>query len=208
MDAGRELAAARLMLVSPGAPAAAASLPQRARAAAEAGVDWIQIREKHLAAAALFRLVRDVHEAVRGTATRVLVNGRADVAVAAGVAGVHLPEDALPVREVRAAFPALVVGASCHSPAAAVRAEREGADYVVFGPVFATPGKEERAAGAAALAAVARAVRVPVYAIGGIDLATAAAARDAGARGLAAIRLFGGPPEALRDRVARLRARS
>lgn len=191
------------MLVSGAVPPAA--LPERARAASAAGVDWVQVREKHLAAGALARLVADVLGAVRGGAARVLVNGRPDVAVATGAAGVQLPEDGLPVREVRAAFRGLVIGASCHSRAAAERAERDGADFVVFGPVFPTPGKEARAAGVARLAEVARGARIPVLAIGGIDLSTAAAAVAAGARGLAAIRLFAdpAPPDAL---VARLKA--
>ena len=193
------------MMVSGGTPEAARDLPRRARAAAAAEIEWVQVREKHLSAAALLRLVAEVQDELRGCATRVLVNGRPDVASAAGAAGVQLPEEGLPVREVRAAFPGLVIGASRHSLLSARRAEDEGADLVVFGPVFATPGKEGRASGAAALADVVRALRVPVFAIGGIDPATAPAARAAGARGLAAIRVFAQPPEGLPTLAQRLR---
>jgi thiamine-phosphate diphosphorylase len=194
------------MLVSDRGRQGARGLPQRAAAAAAAGIDWVQVREKDLPDAALLALVRDVQSAVAGGATRVLVNGRPDVAAAAGAAGVQLPEEGLPVPEVRRAFPALVLGASCHSPAAARRAEQAGADLVVFGPVFATPGKEARSLGIEGLAEAVRSVRVPVYAIGGVDAANAAAAVAVGARGLAAIRLFLDPPEPLPALVARLKA--
>jgi thiamine-phosphate pyrophosphorylase len=194
------------MLVSDRSRQGARSLPQRAREAAAAGLDWVQVREKGLADGALLHLAREVQSAVSGTATRVLVNARPDVAVAAAAAGVQLPEEGLPVREVRRAFPSLVVGASCHSLEAARRAEADGAHFVVLGPVFATPGKEDRSLGLARLAEVVRATHLPVYAIGGIDAASAPRAVAAGARGLAAIRLFLDPPEPLPALVARLRA--
>jgi thiamine-phosphate pyrophosphorylase len=193
------------MLVSDGAPEGARTLPARARAAARAGVDWIQIREKHITGAELWRLAVEVGASVAGTRAGVLVNGRPDVAQAAGLAGVQLPADGLPVREVRRSFPGLVIGASCHAEDEALRAEAGGADFLLVGPVFATPGKESRALGAARFAAIVRAVRVPVMAIGGVDLASAGQAIAAGARGLAAIRLFREPPAAWEAVVRRLR---
>ena len=162
----------------------------RAAAAARAGVDAIQVREKGLADRALRELVAAVVAAAAGTRARVLVNGRPDVAAAAGAAGVQLPEEGLAVADVRRAFPALVIGASCHSVEAVRRAAGEGADFVLLGPVFATPGKEERALGTAVLAAAAAAVPVPVHAIGGVTPAHVPALRAAGARGGAAIRPF------------------
>jgi thiamine-phosphate pyrophosphorylase len=194
------------MLVSDGARQGLRGLVPRAREAAAAGVDWVQVREKDLPDAALLALVREVQSAVAGTATRVLVNARPDVAVAAGAAGVQLPEEGLPVHEVRRAFPALVVGASCHSLAAARQAEEGGADFAVLGPIFATPGKEARSLGEECLADIARRVHIPVYAIGGIEASNAPRAVAAGARGLAAIRLFLDPPEPLPTLVARLKA--
>ena len=119
-------------------------LPGLAGAAARAGVDWIQVREKDLADRELARLAGAVMRAVEGTPARVLVNGRPDVADVAGADGVQLPEDGLPVSEVKRSFPRLVVGASRHSLEGARRAEAEGADFVLLGPVFATPGKESR----------------------------------------------------------------
>jgi len=172
------------------------ALVERAGRAARAGVDAIQVREKDLPARALARLVRAVRAAVAGTATRVLVNGRPDLALATGADGVQLPEEGLAVGEVRRAFPSLVVGASCHSAEAARRAAAEGAHFVVLGPVFATPGKEERALGLEVLARACAVAGVPVHAIGGVEPARVPALRAAGACGGAAIRPFvEGPPD-------------
>jgi thiamine-phosphate pyrophosphorylase len=183
-----------LMLVTDRRRLGSRSLPALAREAAEAGVDYVQLREKDLGSRALVALAREVVAAVAGTPCAVLVNGRPDVAELVRARGVQLPERGLPVAEVRRAFPRLLVGASCHSVEAAVRAEADGADLVVMGPVFATPGKDERLLGLQPLAAAARALRVPVHAIGGIDPSTAGRAVSAGARGLAAIRAFAAGP--------------
>ncbi len=174
------------------------ALVARVAAAARAGVDLVQVREKALSDRALLAVVSAVRAALASTPTRVLVNGRADVALAAGAHGVQLPEEGLPVAEVKRAFPSLAVGASCHSVDAVLRAAGEGADFVLLGPVFATPGKEERALGLDVLAAAAAAVAVPVHAIGGVTPARVPALRAAGARGGAAIRPFlEGPADAI-----------
>jgi thiamine-phosphate pyrophosphorylase len=186
----RESAAPGLMMVTDRKRMGARPLAEQVRAAAAAGLDFVQLREKDLAGGALLDLARELAEAVAGTATRLLVNGRPDVALAAAAAGVQLPAEGLPVSAVRAAFGTLVIGASCHDLAAARAAEEAGASLVVFGPVFVTPGKETRAQGLEALAQVARAVSIPVYAIGGVDAHNAARARAAGAAGVAAIRPF------------------
>lgn len=165
-------------------------LVARAAAAARAGIDVIQLREKDLADGALKALASAIGDAVAGTQARLLVNGRPDIALAAGAHGVQLPEEGLPVADVKRAFPALTVGASCHSLEAARRAAGDGADFVLLGPVFATPGKEERALGLEVLAAVAAALPVPVHAIGGVTPARVPSLRAAGAQGGAAIRAF------------------
>jgi thiamine-phosphate pyrophosphorylase len=165
-------------------------LVTRAAAAARAGIDTIQLREKDLADRELSGLAAAIAEALAGTGARLLVNGRPDVAVAAGAAGVQIPEEGLPVADVKRAFPGLAVGASCHSLEAARRAAEDGADFVLLGPVFATPGKEERTLGLDVLAAVAAAIRVPVHAIGGVTPSRVPSLREAGAQGGAAIRPF------------------
>ncbi|HEV7502767.1 MAG TPA: thiamine phosphate synthase [Vicinamibacteria bacterium] len=180
----------------PGAPVDA--LVARVAAAARAGVDLVQVREKTLSDRALLAVVSAVCAALASTSTRLLVNGRPDVALAAGAYGVQVPEEGLPVAEVKRAFPSLTVGASCHSVEAARRAAGEGADFVLLGPIFATPGKEERTLGLDVLAAAAAAVAVPLHAIGGVTPARVPALRAAGAQGGAAIRPFReGPADAI-----------
>ncbi len=165
--------------------------------AAAAGLDAVQVREKDMGDRALIALLRAVATELLGSATRLIVNGRPDLATLAGAAGVQLPEEGLPPRAVRRAFPDLAIGASCHSVEGAVRAADEGAHWIVLGPVFATPEKEGRAIGLQAIAEAARRVSVPVHAVGGITAANARQAADAGARGVLAIRAFLDQPVAM-----------
>jgi len=188
--------------------------------AAAAGVDWIQIREKDLPTAQLAELTREAKRRVRVSGshggTRVIVNDRLDVAIAADAGGVHLGEMSLPpievVRWLRspegriAAGEDFLVGVSCHSVAAARGAANADVDYLFFGPVFMTPAKAEFGApqGLERLAEVCSAVTIPVLAIGGITVDNAGACFAAGASGLAAIRMFQESRD-LRETVGRLR---
>jgi thiamine-phosphate pyrophosphorylase len=176
----------------------------RIEGAAAAGVDWIQIREKDLSGRDCASLTREaLHRAAKSQAgraarTRIIVNDRLDVALTENADGVHLGEKSLPVAEAkrlvvdRGARNNFVIGVSCHSLEAARSAARGGADYLFFGPVFATPSKAAFGApqGLERLATVCRAVSIPVLAIGGITLEKASACLAAGASGIAAIRLF------------------
>jgi thiamine-phosphate pyrophosphorylase len=177
------------------------SLTGLVAALARAGLDWVQVREKDLPGRALLEQTRDLVGATHGTATRVIVNGRPDMAVAAGAAGVQLPEEGLPVAAVRRAFPSLLIGASCHSADGIARAAAAGASFALLGPVFATPGKETWALGVDVLRSACETATIPVVAVGGIDRSSAAAAWHAGAQGVAAIRHFleSAPEEAVRD---------
>jgi len=158
-------------------------------AAAAAGVDMIQIREKHLTARALFKFCRDLHAATHDTSARLLLNGRWDIAVAAGLDGVHLPADGIPPATLRPLGPpGFIIGQSCHSPAQVAAAV--GADFCVLGPVFATPSKSGAPMGLAALHAATATSAIPILALGGITIANAASCLGAGAAGLAGIRLF------------------
>jgi thiamine-phosphate pyrophosphorylase len=160
----------------------------RALAGVPAGAALVQLREKGASGRAQVELARALVGLGRA---RVLVNDRVDVALAAGAHGVHLPENGLTVAEARALLPpGAVVGASVHDVDGARARARAGADLLVLGPVWDTPGKP--ACGVGRLAEVARAVAgsgVTLFAVGGIDSAARVrAARDAGADGVAAIR--------------------
>lgn len=171
-------------------------------AATGAGVDLIQIRERDLEAAPLVRLVRTVAARAAGTATRVLVNDRVDVAVAADAGGVHLRADAPDAARVRALLPpGALVGRSTHE-VAEIEHHAPSCDYLLFGSVFPTTSKPAgwRASGLEALAdaVTAAAGRTPVVAIGGITPESAGLCAAAGAAGIAGIGLFlpaaaGGP---------------
>lgn len=155
-----------------------------------AGIGAVQIREKDLDDRALFGLAR-LARAALPPRTRLLVNGRIDVALAAGADGVHLPADGVPTAALRARFgPGVLIGRSTHRVEEVERARDEGADYVTFGPVYATPGKGAPA-GLGELARAA-AAGLPVYALGGVTLERLGELAAAGASGVAAIRMFQG----------------
>jgi thiamine-phosphate pyrophosphorylase len=167
------------------------------RRADAAGVSWIQIREKDLDARALVSLTRFAVAETRTTAALIFVNDRLDVALAGNAAGVHLGEKSLALETVvewrrSAGQLDFLIGVSCHSLESARAAERGGADYIFFGPVFATPSKAAFGApqGIERLREVCAAIAIPVLAIGGVNLENARECIGAGAAGIAAIRLF------------------
>lgn len=136
-------------------------------------------------------LEKEAAELVASCPVPVIVSSRCDIALAAGAAGVNLPERDIPVAGARALLGARLVGRSVHSVETALEAERDGADFVIFGPVWSTASHPGTApAGLGALAAVAGAVRIPVVAIGGVTAARISECRSAGAAGYAAISLF------------------
>ena len=160
--------------------------------AGAAGIDLIQIHERDLPVRSLLALVEETVKRAGAGPTRILVNDRLDVAVAAGAAGVHLPARGFPVEEVRRSYPELLIGASTHNLEELRRAADGGADFAVFGPVFETPSKKAYGPplGLEKLAEATRAVNIPVLALGGVTLENAADCLRAGAAGLAAISLF------------------
>lgn len=173
------------------------ALLERVAAAARAGVHLVQVRERDLDGGPLLRLVERCLEAVRGTAARVVVNDRLDVALAAGAHGVHLRGDSMPASRARQmAPPGFLVGRSVHALDEAVGVTVEGGlDYLVFGPVFPTASKPGHpGTGVEALARVAGATPLPVLAIGGVTGERAEAVMGAGAAGYAALGLFDASP--------------
>ena len=155
-----------------------------------AGLPAVQVREKDLSAAELAVLCRRLREPTRARGALLIVNDRADVALAVGADAVQRTHASLSVADLRAvADGRLRIGASVHSLEDALSAEAEGADWIVFGPVYDTASKRQYGApqGLAKLQRVTSAVRIPVVAIGGITPERVAEVRAAGARGVAAI---------------------
>ena len=172
-----------------------------------AGVDWVQIREKDLPARSLLSLSRAAVEQSRSGRTRVIVNDRMDVALAAQAHGVHLGTRAMPIDLVRRLAPQeFVVGASCHSLSEALAAQARGADYILLGPIFSTPSKLQYGPplGLGILREVTLQVSIPVFALGGIKLERVAPCRENGAAGIAGIRIFQ-DCESLDDLIRQLR---
>ena len=175
-------------------------------AAVAAGVDLIQIRERSLEAGPLCALVTGVLALTRGSATRVVVNDRLDVALACGADGVHLRGDSIPVAAARRLAPVrFLIGKSVHTPEEARMAA--GADYLIAGTVFATSSKIGAATllGVDGLRAIVHESTAPVLAIGGITLDRIDAVASAGAAGVAAIGLFMDVPLDAVVRTARRR---
>ncbi len=186
-------------------------------AAIDGGVTCVQVRDKGGATRALFERVRAVRAVCRARGVPLLVNDRLDVALAADADGVHLGQDDLPAAQARRLLgPQRILGVTAGDPAAAGRAERDGADYIGSAAVYPTRTKPDAgpAIGLDALAAIVRAVRIPVIGIGGIDRASAAAVIGAGAAGIAVVSAIvgAGDPRAaaaeLRAIVERARAAS
>ena len=160
------------------------------QAALRAGVRAVQLREKDLPPRALLALARDLAGLARTYEARVLVNDRVDVCLASGSTGVHLPATGLPVAAARGLVgPDRLIGRSAHSAEEAARAEADGADFVVLGPIFETPSKRVFGPpiGLRELERARACCQVPLFGIGGITTARVRDVLKAGARGVAVI---------------------
>lgn len=175
--------------------------------ASRAGVDYIQLREKDLAAGALESLARDAVRVVRenSSETKLLINSRMDIALACGADGVHLTSTDIPASDARAiaasvqraaAPEAFTVAVSTHTAKEVEQAYADGANFVVFGPVFektSVPAREGIGVEELRVASNIATVKdhaFQIFALGGITLANARACIAAGAAGVAGIRLF------------------
>jgi thiamine-phosphate pyrophosphorylase len=178
-----------------------AALVRQAFRWASDGIDLIQLREKDIPAAALAALAREILQAIATSPTRLLINSRPDIAIATRAHGVHLtasPDELIPtqVRDLYAAasLPGPIITISCHTLEDVRRAHQNKSDAILFAPVFekiiageiSTPGQGLERLRAACTAASP----IPVYALGGVTLENARSCLDAGAAGIAGIRLF------------------
>jgi thiamine-phosphate pyrophosphorylase len=174
------------------------------RLALEAGAPAVQLRDKTAGARALVQQAAELLPLVRAHHARLFINDRVDVALLAGADGVHLGPEDLPVREARRIAPQLQIGYSTDDPEQARAAERDGADYIGCGAVFGTTSKADAAnerIGIHRLDEVARAVRIPVVAIGGItveNVAQVAATKAAGVAVIGAVMRASDPAAATR----------
>jgi len=178
------------------------------RSAVAAQIDLIQIREKNLNASVLYELARRAAEITRATSTRLLINDRADIAATSGADGVHLANSSLPAAVVRQTFgEQFLIGVSAHSLQEANLARNGGADFAVFGPIFATASKRKygKPLGLEALERVCSELKpFPILAIGGVNTNSVADCIAGGARGVAAISMLQ-QPETLADVATQIR---
>ena len=153
------------------------------------GIRMFQLREKDLPAQEIYNYAILMRELLRGYDAYLFINDRVDIAVMVHAEGVHLPSNGLPVEAVKHSFPELIVGKSCHSIEEAIEAEKQGADYIFFSPIFETPNKG-KPKGLEELKKVVSSVNIPVYALGGISEDKIKQVLDTGVYGIAGIRVF------------------
>ena len=180
----------RLMLVTDRTQTGGRSLPALIRQAVNAGLPAVQLRERDLSTGELHALAREIQSMTAPRAVPLIVNDRVDLALALNMDGVHLRANSVPVSVARRLVGAdRLVGVSTHSIGEVEQANRDGADYVLFGPVFDTPSKRlfGPPVGLEALAEVCRRSAIPVFAVGGVTSASAPDVRRAGAHGVAVI---------------------
>lgn len=163
---------------------------QIARLAIAGGADIIQLRDKQLSSKEMVRCALELSRMAKKASVPFIVNDRLDVALVSGADGVHLGQDDMPAWQARKISPpGFIIGVSAGTVEEAIQAERDGADYIGFGPVFPTTSKNDAgpACGIDILKQVKDSVSIPVVAIGGIGLSNAGQVLSAGADGIAVI---------------------
>ena len=179
-----------LYLITDRMQTAGRSLPAVVAEALHGGLRAVQLREKDLSAGQLFELAVELRQLTREYGAKLLINDRIDVALAVAADGVHLGKAGLPVPEARRILGSeRLIGYSAHNLDEARQAEHDGADFVTFGPVFATPSKAPygEPLGLGPLAEVSRILTIPVFALGGVKISSVHEVMSSGARGVALI---------------------
>jgi thiamine-phosphate pyrophosphorylase len=208
----RRFAAAGLYLVTSESLSAGRTTLDIVRAALAGGCRLVQLREKDLPLRELAALAVTVRRLTEEAGALLIINDRLDVALAVGADGVHLGQDDLPVAAARQAAPDLIIGASTHSEAEALRAQEEGASYVNIGPLFPTQTKPwgREFLGMDGLRRIAPLVQVPFTVMGGIKKEHVPALLEVGARVIAVVTAVAAAPDperATRELLARIRER-
>lgn len=178
----------RLYLISDRHQTVGRSLLSVIGRAVRAGVGAVQLRERDLNTRELFSLASDFQREM--PEAKLFINDRVDLALALASQGVHLRETSLPIPVVRGMLhPDQLLGRSVHSIDGAAAAERQGADFVVLGPIYDTPSKREYGLplGLRVFEEAVRVVRIPIFAIGGITADRARDVRQAGGHGIAVL---------------------
>jgi len=167
------------------------AIVEQARMLSDLGVSHFQIREKNLSASNLYKLSVNVANVLRDTETQLLINDRADIAVAIGAYGVHLATNSMPAKLVRQTFGSRVsIFVSTHNTDEVYKAIEAEAEAAVFGPIFSTPGKSDLIGIRTLETVVSDATVFPIIALGGIDHNNCRSVIEAGAAGVAGIRCF------------------
>lgn len=157
-----------------------------------AGVRAIQVREKHMPAGELLNISKSAGRIIKRDQTRLIINERLDIAILAGASGIHSTSNGIENEYVHKFAPDILSGKSVHSLIEAKKAEKDGFDYIQFGPVFRTPAKVKfgKPQGLKKLGEICNSVEIPVFAVGGINQKRIKKCINAGAYGVAAIREF------------------
>ncbi len=167
-----------------------ASLAAVIEEALKGGIKAVQLREKDLSGRDLYETAMEIRGLTSRYGAKLLINDRADIALAVDADGVHLGGGSVPVGVARRILGGQkLIGVSCHDRASALAAEKDGADFITFGPVYYTPSKASYGApvGIAALKETAGILRIPVFALGGVKKENAHEVMASGARGIALI---------------------
>jgi thiamine-phosphate pyrophosphorylase len=166
------------------------SLNRAVEAALEGGVKAVQLREKDLSSRSLYTAAREMRELTARFGARLFINDRVDIALAVGADGVHLGGESMPVAAARKLLGTeKLIGVSCHDRSSALTAQQDGADFITFGPVYPTPSKASYGApvGVTKLAETTKELRIPVFALGGINPANVGEVIACGAHGIGLI---------------------
>lgn len=166
--------------------------------ACKAGVKAIQLREKDLNSRELLELAKKVRKITSKYTCKLFINDRADIAKLVNADGLQIPENGLPAKVSRKLLPNKLIGISCHSLKSTLQAEKDGADFILFGSIFKKKGKHEPQ-GLENLKIICKRVKIPVFAVGGINHENAKLCISSGAFGVAAISAIMGAVDVRRN---------